>query len=707
MSRHALLLFASLWAVLLGTPQAWGQFMDDGPSASDDDPSPHSEASLVSEVAAVAPGEPFTVALRIEQEPKWHSYWLNPGDSGLPTVIAWGVPDGVEVGPIQWPYPSQAPVEPFMTYAYYDEVLLLVEVTPPPDLAPGGDLMLAGTADWLICEKVCLTATQEVSLTLPIAETATPDPTWAPRIAATRTRLPHGLDGLTATATRSGNTFALSIAPPAAQAEAFEAAMADAYFFVADEKVIEYSAPQATAQADGGYQMALQRSQYATADPEALRGVLVASEGTTFDGTHRALRIEAPMGAEAETGAAGVPGGSQNGDASVGLFLALGFAFLGGLLLNLMPCVFPILSIKILGFAQHDGSASSARTMRRHGWLFGVGVLVSFWVLAGLLLALRAGGEALGWGFQLQSPLFVAAMALLFFALALNLLGVYELGLVVQSKAGQLDQGEGASGAFFSGVLATLVATPCTAPFTMGPALGWALGQPATSALAVFSALGIGMALPYVALSHAPRLLDRLPRPGPWMETFKQALAFPLFATVVWLAWVFGLQVGTTGLALLLGACTALGLATWLYGRWQHAGGGTAFVTRGLAVAAVATALLLATRGASQAAPLSASTDGWEAFSSETVAALNAEGRAVFVDFTAAWCITCQVNKQVALRTETVEGAFARRGVVPLVADWTNRDPAITAELERFGRSGVPLYVLYPPDGEPILLPEV
>ncbi|MEL6704327.1 MAG: protein-disulfide reductase DsbD domain-containing protein [Bacteroidota bacterium] len=717
MTRTALFcgvaLLTALFASPVVTPPAMAQgggMLLGAPPAAAEDSSPHSDASLVSEVAQLAPGQPFTVALRLTMEPKWHSYWLNPGDSGLPTVINWRLPDGFEAGPIQWPYPEQVPVEPFMTYAYYDEVLHLIEVTPPADLAPGTSITLAGTADWLICEQVCLTATQDVALSLSVAGAATPDPVWASRIAETRTKLPHDLDGLTATASRSGDTFALVLGGLEMEA----GALANAYFFASEEQVIQHNAPQAIARADDGtVQLALARSEYAQTDPALIAGVLVASEGTTFDGTHRALWIEAPLGASASagtTGAMGLTGTTMPRN----LLFALGFALLGGLLLNLMPCVFPILSIKVLGFAQHGGSADGTQTMRRNGWLFGAGVLVSFWVLAGVLLALRAGGEALGWGFQLQSPLFVAAMALLFFALALNLLGVFEFGLGVQSKAGRLDQGEGASGAFFSGVLATLVATPCTAPFTMGPALGWALGQPATSTLAVFSALGLGMALPYVALSHAPRLLGRLPRPGPWMETFKQALAFPLFATVVWLVWVFSLQVGPNGVALFLGAATALGLAAWLYGRWQHAYGTVRLVTRGLALAALVAVVALTLRGAEASGASSsgvvrgaADDVDWGTFSPQRVAAINDEGRAAFVDFTATWCITCQVNKQVALRTQTVADAFDAHGVTPLTADWTNRDPVIAAELARFGRSSVPLYVLYPPDGEPVLLPEV
>ncbi|MEM8600842.1 MAG: protein-disulfide reductase DsbD domain-containing protein, partial [Bacteroidota bacterium] len=428
--------FLFLLATCLLAPAAAAQgILLDGSLPAPDDSSPHSEATLVSEVAQIAPGKPFMVALRLTMDPRWHSYWINPGDSGLPTTVAWRLPAGFEAGPIQWPYPEQVPVAPFMTYAYYDEVLHLVEITPPDDLPVGSTVTLGGTADWLICEIECLTAAQDVSLTVAVADTATPDPTWASRIDEARTKLPHDLDGLTATASRSGNTFGLTLSG----LDADPAMLADAYFFPTEQRVIQHHTPQAIVRADDGtIQIALTRSAYAQADPASITGVLVASEGTTFNGTHRALQIDAPLGEATAAGSVGMDTAAPG--ITGGLFGALVLALLGGMLLNLMPCVFPIIGIKILGFAQ--SAQHNPGQLRRHGWLFAAGVVVSFWVLAGLLLGLRAGGEALGWGFQLQSPLFVAAMALLFLALALNLLGVFEIGLAVQARAGYLDQGD-------------------------------------------------------------------------------------------------------------------------------------------------------------------------------------------------------------------------------------------------------------------------
>ncbi|MGB3542967.1 protein-disulfide reductase DsbD family protein, partial [Rubrivirga sp.] len=433
-----------------------------------------------------------------------------------------------------------------------------------------------------------------------------------------------------------------------------------------------------------------------------LRGLLVAPDGQTVDGAARALEVDAVVAGADVAGTAPVE------DEPMTLWSALAFAFVGGMILNLMPCVFPVLSLKILGFVK--GREDDRATLRTHGLVFAAGVLVSFLILAGALLAFRAAGASLGWGFQLQSPPVVAGLAILMVVLGLNLVGVFEVGQGLMSAGARLDKGEGMGGAFWSGVLATVVATPCTAPF-MGAALGFAIAQPAAIALAVFATLGLGMALPYVILSFNPALMKRLPRPGPWMETLKQALAFPLFATAVWLVWVFGLQTGINGAGALLLALVALGFATWLIGRWpaQTTSSRTLAVVRVLALAAVVGAGVLVVTGSNQEAQASTSTDGeWTAFEAETVDAMVAAGEPVFIDFTAAWCLTCQVNKKTALHTDVVASAFADGGIKTVRADWTNRDPEITAFLDRFGRNGVPLYVYYPGGGaEPVLLPSV
>jgi thiol:disulfide interchange protein len=389
------------------------------------------------------------------------------------------------------------------------------------------------------------------------------------------------------------------------------------------------------------------------------------------------------------------------------LALALGFAFLGGLLLNLMPCVFPVLGIKVMGFVEH--AHGETRALRMQGIVFFAGVVVSFLLLAGLMLALRASGMSLGWGFQLQSPAFVTALAALFFVMALNLSGVFEWGLFAQSMTSNVSAEGRYADAFVAGVLATVVATPCTAPF-MGAAVGFTLAQPAASSLAVFAMLGIGMALPVLLLAFFPALLKRLPRPGAWMETFKQVLAFPLYATVAWLAWVLGGQAGVDAVLGLLIGLVAVAAAAWAWGRWSQSEGPWRFVAVVVLLGLGAWAAWPQGVLKSPAAELAARTGElpWQPWSPEKVAELTAAGKPVFVDFTAAWCVTCQVNKRVALNNAKVVKAFADRGVVPLKADWTAGDPRITATLAALGRNAIPVYALYlPGEAAPRLLPEV
>ncbi|HYE96778.1 MAG TPA: protein-disulfide reductase DsbD domain-containing protein [Rubricoccaceae bacterium] len=671
------------------------------PARAQADPSPHSEASLIAAVASVQPGQPFDVALRLQMDEGWHSYWQNPGDSGMRTKITWSLPAGFAAGPIRWPYPSRIEVEPFTSYGYHDEVLLLTEITPPANLPLNQPLTLRARAEWLICEEVCLPAEQAVTLTLPVRAGAPAPSAEAGALAAAQSDVPVPVEGWGLRAEGTDAGYALHLTPP----PGWTGSLDDALFFAADSAVIEHAPKPAFVTSGNEARLDLPISTFATEPTTRLRGVLVAAEGNVWDAAGRVRAMEVDVPVEGVSLAAS----AEPARGSLSLLLALAFAFLGGLILNLMPCVFPILSIKILGFA--GGRETERATLRTHGLAFGAGVILSFLALAGLLLALRAGGAQLGWGFQLQSPWLVGGLALLMFALGLSLAGVFEVGLGLAGATARLDRREGAGGAFLSGILATLVATPCTAPF-MGAALGWALAQPAAAALAVFLVLGLGMALPYVLLSLFPAWLRRLPKPGPWMETLKQALAFPMFLTVVWLVWVFGQQTGMDGVAFLLVAMTTLALGAWVYGRWGHQAATQRgrVVARGLALAALLGAALALGAGTQRAAAASTGTraDGWEAYDEAAVQALVAQGRPVFVDFTAAWCLTCQVNKRVALHDEAVEAAFEAKGVTPFEADWTRRDPAITAALARFGRSGVPVYVLYPGgDTAPVLLPEV
>jgi thiol:disulfide interchange protein len=644
---------------------------------------PPSQAQLVAEHTSIQPGQPFYTGLRITLAPGWHSYWKNPGDSGSPPLLEWKLPAGFAAGDIEWPYPDFIPVPPLATYGYEREVLLPIRMTAPADLVPGTTVTLAGHVDYVVCEEECIPAEAELKLTLPVrAGELQTNTRWQHAFSLARSRLPVSADGWQAGASASVGGYRLALQPPAG------VSLQGARFFVDEGGVLDHAAHQPLAQEGDDYVLALQRSEFASTQAERLSGVLVAGG--------RAYELSVPVRAPPAAAAAALP-------AQTTFLLALGLAFLGGILLNLMPCVFPVLSLKVLGFVQDGGG--DPRRARLHGVSFVAGLIATFWVVAGLLLVLRAAGNSLGWGFQLQSPLFVAFMALLFFVLALSLLGVFEIGLSL-TRLGRFDaHAQSYSGSFFTGVLATVVATPCTAPF-MGSALGVALSLSAPRALAIFTFLGLGMALPYLILALRPSLLRFLPRPGPWMISFRQFLAFPLLATVIWLLWVFGLQTGVDGLTWLLGALLAVAAAILLLKSSRR----VAQVAAAVFVLAAATATW---QGAAHLPPptdTSTTTSAglvWEKFSPARVEQLRAQGRAVFIDFTAAWCITCQVNKRVTFQAEAVQQAFREKNVALLVADWTRHDATITDTLRSFGRSGVPLYVLYDGARDPVLLPEV
>jgi len=683
-----------------------------------DDPSPHSEAMLVSEQAAITPGESFTVALRMTMEDGWHSYWKNPGASGKPTSINWTLPDGYEAEPIQWPYPHKIEFGSLISYGYSDEVFLLTDITPPDTLTPGTTVKIDGKANWLICEEICLPAHSEIELSLPVTDGAPEETRWAKAFDEARAKHPTPVAEWSVGAGRSDGQYQLLL--NASNGTRLD--LEGAYFYAAEKSVVDPGAPQPVTQNGGTYAISLTPSEYVQEPVQRLRGVLVAPEGQHWDaeGTVRAMRIDVPVDSTLSVADA-VGASSSSAGGGLSLPWALAFALVGGVLLNLMPCVFPVLSVKILGFAQEAEEGSGA--MKRNGLLFGAGVLVSMWVLAGALLGLRAAGSQIGWGFQLQSPVFIALMTMLFFGIGLNLLGAFEVGKTLMNWGGKMEttaaSGSGGTSAFLTGVLATVVATPCTAPF-MGAALGVALTLSAVGALLIFTALGVGMATPYVVLSMTPALLDRLPKPGAWMETLKQAFSFPMFATAIWLVWVFGRQTSTGGVAFLLAGLLLLGVAAWIVHRWSapQLSRTATLVSRTLAGAALVGGIAVAVIGAGTApAPQTASAStaesattetAWRSYSPDTIEELRAEGRPVFVDFTAAWCLTCQVNKRRVLTTEAVQEAFNDKNVALVRADWTNRDPEITKALRSHGRSGVPVYVLYDGDGsEPRLLPEV
>jgi len=665
------------------------------PAQQAEDPSPHSDATLVSEVRAVTPGRSFTVALRLTMDPGWHSYWINPGDAGGTTTLDWTLPQGFSAGEIQWPHPRRIEAPPLASYGYDGQVLLLVDIEPPPQLEQGSTVRLAARADWVVCEEICLPATADVELELPVrAGPPHPDTDWATAIERTRRLLPQPAPDWDFTAWRDAAGFVLEIEAPEAALERFDGA----YFFAARASTIRHAAPQPVVRDGGRVRISLPASEYLHGAVERLRGVLLAPPGAVWPvaGGSPALAVDAPVtiGPVAATG-------------PVTFWVALLFALVGGLILNLMPCVFPVLSIKVLGFVQQGGASGAA--VRAHGLAFAGGVIASFLALGAALLVIRAGGTLVGWGFHLQSPAVVGVLAALFFVLGLGLLGVLQPGTSLTRLGGILGAPDGYGSSFAAGVLATIVATPCIAPL-MGAALGFALTRPPLQTLFVFGALGVGMSLPYAVLSARPQLLSRLPRPGAWMETVRQVLAFPLFATSLWLLWVFGRQTGVDGVTYLLVALLSLGVAAWVLWRWPSASthGRRYAVSRAAVAAAVTLAVVAGVRGAGSRAEAEPD-ELWRAFSAAQVAAETAAGRPVFIDFTAAWCLTCKVNERVVLETDEILEAFEARDVALFKADWTRQDADITRALEAFGRTGVPLYVLYPggPERAPVLLPTI
>ncbi len=668
------------------------------------------EAELVPMSQWAAPGSTAIVAVRQKIQPGWHTYWRNPGDSGGATTLDWTLPPGVSAGDIVWPAPTRQRLQDLMNYGYSDVVLLPVPVEIPADARPGSTLPLEVSALFLVCsDEMCVPDELTLRLDLPVREGAAPLEArygaaiqqvveTAPRPAGIEARVV--LDGGTLRLTATGGPLR-GLDPRRA------------WFFPFQNGTIDHSAPQPGERGPDGVTLNLAAGGRIAAQglTGPLSGILVTDDG--------AWEIEATSGPSL-TGAGGngaldlSEGQARETGSSLTSFLqAAVFALLGGLILNLMPCVFPILAMKAASLA---GSAHDPREARRDGLAFLAGVLTTFLVLAGLLLALRAAGQSVGWGFQLQSPAVIAGLALLMLAVGLNLSGVFHVGTGAQGLAGSgpLSRLPGGIGAFFTGVLAVVVAAPCTAPF-MAFALGVALLMPWPMALAVFLMLGLGLALPYLAVSLSPGLLRRMPRPGPWMDRLKGLLAFPMYGAGLWLVWVFSRQVSAEGLALLLGAGLFVALALWLAGvaqadraigrRGLIAGvGAGAALAAGLVVAVLAVQAPVAIPGPQGATSTLASAP----WSDAAVAQAQAEGRPVLVNFTADWCVTCKINERTSLSSPRVAEALAAANAVYLVGDWTRRDDAITRELERRDRSGVPLYLVFAPGSpEPRILPQL
>jgi thiol:disulfide interchange protein len=690
LSRRLLTLVLAIaaWLWVLPTPMACANPVQ----------TEHVEVQLVSELQQVQPGSPFWVALRFQIQKDWHIYWKNPGDSGASPTIDWQLPEGVTAGGIQWPAPERLPVGPLMNFGYSGEVLLPTQLSPAATVPSSEPLSLQAGADWLVCKVDCIPESATLNLTLSVQETSRPDPQWQPALETARQTLPQPSPWPVAVAI-ADNTVTVQIDAPGLN----QGNLQSAAFFPEQDGVIVNAAPQTVAVDDAGLTLTTEQG-YLT-DLESVSGVLVLEESLDAETVTRAVEFTAPVSAT-------LPTVSQSASGSA-LWQVMGLAFLGGLVLNLMPCVFPVLSLKALSIVQK--AEKSSRQVRLQAIAFTAGVLVSFTVIVSVLLALRALGQQIGWGFQLQSPWFVALMAYLMFAVGLSLSGVFVFGANLMGIGQGLTAQSGYRGEFFSGMFATVVATPCTAPF-MATAIGVALTQSPLVAIAIFELLAIGLALPYIILSLSPALRNRLPKPGAWMETFQQVLAFPMYGATAWLVWVLTLQAGPTGLAAVLSGLILIAFAAWLHQKtqvsprlWKRLGSVVALVV----VSGALTLTQIPT--ASPPAGTQVVADGnatsvlaWKPYTAQRLEELKAAGEPIFVNFSASWCITCLVNEQVALSQPVVANAFEQKGVAYLKADWTNRDDAIAQTLESFGRSGVPLYLAYSAGAsEPTVLPQL
>jgi thiol:disulfide interchange protein DsbD len=692
---------------------------------------------LVVPVSTFNRGAAADAGLYFKLDPGWHIYWKNPGDAGEPPHVKWTLPEGVTAGPLEFPIPKRLPLGPLMDFGYEDEVLFPFTFNVTPAAKPGWAILHA-KVDWLVCQASCIPGKAELEVTRGVASAPasavyiSPDRELFKRLGG---RLPKPLPvNAKAVFRLTKEGFRLDVATGRKET--------GAEFFPADENIIDNPAAQKLTPTANGFILDLKKDANLTANPPALNGLLELTGGRAYEFAARpgtGLKAGAPVSSSAPIAPASTPApapaavtppansvpiassistpaqAAPKPFSALALLRASGLAFLGGLLLNLMPCVFPVLFLK--GLALVNSGNEERHKLRVHGFVYAAGILASFWVLVAVLLGLRAAGATLGWGFQFQSPIFLELMAGLLFFLGLSLAGQFEIGLTLTSAGGSLADRQGYSGSFFTGVLAVVVATPCTAPF-MGAALGYALAQSASVTLAVFTSLALGLAAPYVALTLQPAWTRVLPRPGAWMEVLRQAVAVPIFATVIWLAWVLAQAYGAALLAVLLACFLLLAIAGWFLGRWPAKRWSTAIAVLILAgivvISAIAPGRLesapaaLTPEDAAAAASLPSAPTGWQRWSPEAVSRAQAAGRPVLVDFTAKWCLSCQVNERVALERPEVEQALADAHVALFKADWTRHDEAISQALTGLGRSGVPAYALYVPgESAPRLLPEV
>lgn len=699
----------------------------------------HVKVELIQEDETIQPGRPFWVALHLELEKDWHVYWKNPGDAGIPLKVEWTLPAGFEAGPLQWPFPEKFTAADMVGFGYSGQVTLLSQVIPPAQFDSQSKMDLQAKVNWLVCSSLTC---QPGSATIVSPFTASAEqPRINSHVAAifeqARARIPRS--HVEVKTIRKHGIVQLEV--PQEKGE-FHAEIRGVYFFPEQQNMIDHSIDPIVASSSSDanrYLVNLKGSDEIGAESKHLKGVLVLHKQNdrveAFDidspieheGDQEFLSLLTPPQRTTHSLAIGNP--TVLSDVPTpssfsfegGVALAIVFAFVGGMILNLMPCVLPVMSFKVMSFVKMAGQSRSLTL--KHGLMFSLGVILSFWLLASIMLMLRTYGQSVGWGFQLQEPLFVVVLASVLFIFSLSLFGLFEWGMFFASWAGQTQaetsqKSSGFTGSFFSGVLATAVATPCTGPF-LGSAVGFAVTLPVFQSLLIFTSLGLGMCFPYLLLAAFPSFLRFMPKPGAWMETFKQLMGFLLLATVLWLMWVFSAQTDTFSLICLLTGFLCFSIGAWVYGR-----GCSPVAKRRTRLFSYAFVLLFAFAGveailfpsaswygqesSTEAKSSGSKWNGWENFSPERVAQLRSEGKPVLIDFTAKWCLICQANHMV-LDSDDLQKQLDTLGVVKMKADWTKNDPVITEALSQFGRNSVPLYVFYGPDEEkdPVILPQV
>lgn len=655
----------------------------------------HVQASLITSAQAVLPGDKIYAGIRMKIIPHWHIYWKNPGDSGVATSIAWDLPEGASAEEILWPTPERFRIGPVVNYGYSGDVTLLSLITIPSSMARGGYFPISAKVDWLVCREECIPQQVRLNIVLPVISAGQSHEKPNQHIERVKTTLPEVIPWPVKIA-QDNTRVKMSIKIP----EQISKSLEEVWFYPDKWGAIAHNAPQTFHEDKDGSHLSIPLGESPLTPGSRMNGVLVTK--TNESGLIRAkgYHISLPLEALPAT---------TNEENSSGLLLALAMAFLGGIILNLMPCVFPVLSIKALSILKH-GQASE-QEVRSQGLAYCLGVLLSFAVLGGLLIALKETGTNAGWGFQFQSPSFTVTVAYLMFAVGLNLSGVFAIGNPFANTGSSLAEKSGHAGSFFTGALATLVATPCTAPF-MGAAVGYAITQPASTLMAVFMTLGTGFSFPLMLLSIRPSLSRRLPKPGLWMEHLKQFLAFPMYASAVWLVWVLAQQADLDALIVALGGMVLIAFAAWLYNLALNC---TCKIRPYAMTLAILTPLAVLIGGLGITPSIHNTTAAptekqiWEPYSPDRLQDLRSEGKPVFLNFTAAWCITCLVNERLTLDTDFVRNILKDSGTIYLKADWTNQNPRISEKLAEFGRSGVPLYVYYPPgiSSKPLLLPQI